>query len=112
MANISSSISCLARFKCFTIVEPAYTITSTAKDSIVIEQDANILKFINEIKGLLCFFNHQEQKFNKNREITPIEDTPDISNLATVNYENDIIDRVVVEGYNASGGAFGKPRDL
>ena len=33
-------------------VEPAYTITSTAKDSIVIEQDANILKFINEIKGL------------------------------------------------------------
>lgn len=34
------------------LVEPAYTVTSTAKDSIVIEQDANILKFINEIKGL------------------------------------------------------------
>jgi len=33
-------------------VEPAYTITSTEKDSTVIEQDANILKFINEIKGL------------------------------------------------------------
>ncbi|CAO0801594.1 unnamed protein product [Mucor circinelloides] len=93
------------------VVEPAYTIISTAKDSIGIEQDANILKFINEIKGLLCFFNHQEQKFNKNRETAPIEDTPDISNLATVNYENDIIDRVV-EGYNASGGAFGKSRDL
>ncbi|KAG2236245.1 hypothetical protein INT48_008605 [Thamnidium elegans] len=38
----------------------------------------------------LCFFNHQEQKFKK-RETTPIEDTPDISNLANVNYNNDII---------------------
>lgn len=38
----------------------------------------------------LCFFNHQERKFNK-RETTPIEDTPDISNLTTVNYNNDII---------------------
>jgi len=39
--------------KSISSVEPAYTITSTAKDSIVvIEQDANILKFIHEIKGL------------------------------------------------------------
>ncbi|RCH82298.1 hypothetical protein CU098_005426, partial [Rhizopus stolonifer] len=32
----------------------------------------------------------KERKFNKNRETTPIEDTPDISNLITVSYNNDI----------------------
>jgi hypothetical protein len=37
------------------------------------------------------FFHYEERKFNKDRETTPIEDTPDISNLTTVNYNNDII---------------------
>lgn len=37
------------------------------------------------------FFSHQERKFNKHRETTSIEDTPDISNLTAVNYNNDII---------------------
>ncbi|KAI7908033.1 uncharacterized protein BX663DRAFT_482270 [Cokeromyces recurvatus] len=37
------------------------------------------------------YFYHQENKFKKDREITPIEDTPNISNLLTVDYHNDII---------------------
>ncbi|KAI7891284.1 uncharacterized protein EV154DRAFT_399960, partial [Mucor mucedo] len=57
-----------------------------------------------------CFFMHQARKFDeKQRELTPIEDTPDVSSLTTTTYHNNSLamdDNTFVENFiaNKTGG--------